>query len=328
MKNLIGNKKRILLIAGLVAVSVVGTSVGVLASNGTLAGKTPAQSVRTAVNNSVKTATPSEYLNETEVKAILQDKVVGATVTKLYLEMDDGRAEYDGEMYLGKVDYDFTIEAVTGAILEWSTEVRTSSPADATSSATTTSAAITPNTATSGGGVTAIIGLEEARAAALARIPGATITKLELSRDDGKAEYEGEMYLDNVKYKFKMNAANKMFTEWQTETDTHIHSTPAAVTVKPATKTTSGSTNAYIGEAKAKQIAMTRANITNATVTELYLEYDDGHVEYDGEMHLGSVQYEFEIDAVTGTILEWDVSNDDIDDDCDDDAVDDDETDD
>ena len=34
---------------------------------------------------------------------------------------------------------------------------------------------------------------------------------------------------------------------------------------------------------------------------------DDGHIIYEGEIHYGNAEYEFEIDAASGTILEWTV---------------------
>ena len=38
------------------------------------------------------------------------------------LERDDGRTVYEGEMRSGRTDYEFTIDAYTGAVLEWDTD--------------------------------------------------------------------------------------------------------------------------------------------------------------------------------------------------------------
>lgn len=318
MENRFGKKKGMLLIA-VVALCVVGTGVAVLANNGTLAAKVPVSTTQATVNStSAKIGDPTQYIGETKVKAILDTKVAGATITKLNLEMDDGRVEYDGEMYLGKLDYDFTIDAKTGAILKWTTEARS----DATSSATvnpvvSTSAAIT----TASGAAVAITDLDAAKAIALKRVDGATITKLELSKDDGRTQYDGEMVLANIKYTFKIDAATGVFMEWKAETEDDSHGTATAAAVKPATKTTSGTTATYIGEAAARAIALKKA--PGATVTELYLEYDDGKVEYDGKMILGNTEYEFEIDAVSGAILEWETDTVDVEDDSDDSSDDD-----
>ena len=41
---------------------------------------------------------------------------------ELKLERDDGRTVYEGEMRSGRTEYEFTIDAYTGAVLEWDTD--------------------------------------------------------------------------------------------------------------------------------------------------------------------------------------------------------------
>lgn len=48
--------------------------------------------------------------------------VAGVTCYKFKLDFDDGRWEYEGEICYGTMEYDFTIDANTGALLEWDTE--------------------------------------------------------------------------------------------------------------------------------------------------------------------------------------------------------------
>ncbi|MBQ8514377.1 MAG: PepSY domain-containing protein [Ruminococcus sp.] len=43
--------------------------------------------------------------------------------SKAKLENDDGRTEYEVEFYSGRTEYDYTIDAVSGAILEYDTEL-------------------------------------------------------------------------------------------------------------------------------------------------------------------------------------------------------------
>ena len=64
----------------------------------------------------------------------------------------------------------------------------------------------------------------------------------------------------------------------------------------------------YIGEAKAKEIALSHAGLNTAQVTFLraVLDYDDGRAEYDVEFWSGSKEYDYEIDAATGAVLSYD----------------------
>lgn len=70
----------------------------------------------------------------------------------------------------------------------------------------------------------------------------------------------------------------------------------------------SSGTGQYIGEDKAKSIALEYAGISEQQTTfiKAYLNYDDGHVVYDVEFYSGSTEYDYEIDAVNGDILEYD----------------------
>lgn len=61
-----------------------------------------------------------------------------------------------------------------------------------------------------------------------------------------------------------------------------------------------------IGDTKAKGIAL--AKVTGAKesdVTKFKLETDDGKQKYEGEIRYKGKEYDFDIDAVTGEVLEW-----------------------
>ena len=65
---------------------------------------------------------------------------------------------------------------------------------------------------------------------------------------------------------------------------------------------------ALIGEEQAKAIALQHADLTEADVTRLRVEYeiDDGVKQYDVEFHHGEYEYEYEINATSGAILSAD----------------------
>lgn len=68
--------------------------------------------------------------------------------------------------------------------------------------------------------------------------------------------------------------------------------------------------SSFIGIEKARQIVLAKAP-AGAHVRKLDLDYDDGKAVYEGELRSGSWEYEFKLDAATGTVLEWDEDYDD-----------------
>ena len=63
-----------------------------------------------------------------------------------------------------------------------------------------------------------------------------------------------------------------------------------------------------ITEAEAQAIALEHAGLTEADISRLEVrkDFDDGRQEYDVEFHADRLEYEYEIDAVTGNILSFD----------------------
>ena len=64
----------------------------------------------------------------------------------------------------------------------------------------------------------------------------------------------------------------------------------------------------YIGEAKAKSIALSHAGLSEDQVTfvRVKLDRDDGRWEYEVEFYKGGTEYDYEINATTGAILSYD----------------------
>lgn len=62
--------------------------------------------------------------SEADIQAIALAKVPGATASDLWMHLDhdDGRQVYEGSIYYNSMEYEFTIDAYSGAILEWDSE--------------------------------------------------------------------------------------------------------------------------------------------------------------------------------------------------------------
>ena len=64
-------------------------------------------------------------VDEATAKQTVLNKVPGATAANIYewkLDFDDGRWEYDGKIVYNKMEYDFTVDASSGAVTEWDVE--------------------------------------------------------------------------------------------------------------------------------------------------------------------------------------------------------------
>lgn len=66
-----------------------------------------------------------------------------------------------------------------------------------------------------------------------------------------------------------------------------------------------------ISEEEAINIALSRVKgATRNDIISFKSEYDDGRLEYEGKIKKNGVIYEFEIDGVTGNILDWEIDDD------------------
>lgn len=64
----------------------------------------------------------TNYISREEAKKIMKNKASGATLVDFEFDMDDGRAEYEGELVKNNVEYDIVVDAVTGEIVEFETD--------------------------------------------------------------------------------------------------------------------------------------------------------------------------------------------------------------
>ena len=211
---------------------------------------------------------------------------------------------YKVEFTSGDHAYSYSINAENGEVLEMSSreqstsaastdeDTQTVAPSAVPSADTSTAPAQTaPNTNTSTGAVDEAKAQEIALAHAGIKAADATITKSKLDYDDGRQVYEIEWYANGAKYDYEIAVA----------TGEIINSGYEA-------KTVVGTGNsATVSEATAKQTALAR--VSGAMEKDIYewkLDYDDGRPEYEGKIIYGGSEYEFTIDATTGTITEWD----------------------
>lgn len=141
----------------------------------------------------------SSYISAERAKEIaLADagiQAADAVFLRAQLDWDDGRAEYEVEFYSGNVEYDYDIDAVTGAIR--------SSDRDLENFRIPTNGSTQGNQGSSGN----IISKDRAQEIALAEVPsGAVVVSCKLDREDGRQVYEVELRNGRTEYDFEIDA--------------------------------------------------------------------------------------------------------------------------
>ena len=241
----------------------------------------PSMAVNASAHQAVPHLQQASYIGEAKAKEIALNHagVDASKVSWIFAKQDydHGRMEYDVEFLFGNKEYDYKIDASTGTILGFDYDIEWHMTGSDTVSQSSTD-----------------IGAEKAKSIALKHAGLAAsdtaFIYANLDYENGLRVYDVEFFSGNKEYDYKINAATGDIVSFDQDIEWYA---------------AGGYQGDYIGEAKAKQIVEQAAG-TTGVYTEFKLEVDDGRVLYEGEMRSGWMEYEFEIDAVTGAILDWD----------------------
>lgn len=204
--------------------------------------------------------------NQARQKALRQ--VPNATVTDVDLDSENGEQVYEIELVKGTKKYDIIYRVSDGKMLEYGWEKTVVSPSRNRS----------------------LISTDKCRQLALNKVKNGTITSISQSVDDGIDIYKVKVTAGNKRYTLKYHARTGALLEckWKLV----------------ASASSSGNQNGDIGMEKAKQIALDA--VPGSSVYQADYDVDDGVPVYEIEVVKGNYEYEFKIDANTGTILEQD----------------------
>lgn len=145
--------------------------------------------------------------------------------------------------------------------------------------------------------------LGEAKAKAIALTHAGTTEsavsalKIKLDYDDGRMVYEVEFWVNNQEYEYDIDATSGSILKYDVESKS-----------RPNHKDDhSADSTQYIGMENARQVALSHAGATLETVRKLEIKLDkeDGRMIYEIEFVYGNMEYEYEVDAITGKILFW-----------------------
>lgn len=128
------------------------------------------------------------------------------TFTKEKLDWDAGIPVYDIDFYSAEMEYEYEINAFTGAVMERNAE-----------------RFVNPQAVRDGLGTEGLIGEDRAKEAAATHagfaVEDVFFTKVKLDRDDRILEYEIEFFKDRVEYEYTIDAASGTILEYDSEYD-------------------------------------------------------------------------------------------------------------
>ena len=146
-------------------------------------------------------------------------------------------------------------------------------------------------------------------------------TRLRVSSeiDDGRKVYEVRFDVEGTEYDYEISGRDGQILSADTERISTVDTTDRAGTTDTAgTADTAGTTdkeksgnsqnNAQalgISIEEAEKIALERVPGASENDIRIQSDYDDGKYKYEGDFIYDGKEYEFDIDASTGTILEW-----------------------
>lgn len=234
-----------------------------------------------------------------------------AQIVKTEFEFEDGQFVYDIEFIAENTEYEYWIKSSDGSIVKKEIDIMDQDGVNVT--------------------MTAQITLDKAKEIAMkdanVSVSDVQITKEKLDLDDGVSMYDIEFLAGDTKYEYEINANSGDIYSKSKE----VNAAPAANSTSQESQTTAAPSNeqqtatqsnssssgnhgsTYISAEEAKSIAASKAGLSVSEVTfkKAKLDRDDGIAIYDIEFYKDRTEYDCEINASTGAIIEFDSDYDD-----------------
>lgn len=219
-----------------------------------------------------------------------------ATLLRTETETEHGRSVYDVEFRCDGFEYEYWVAAEDGTIVKRAWE-------------------LTPEKALEMAGFQSAGGESIGEDAALNRAltdagltaQGVTVMETGLDADDLLQVYEISFCTAGAEYEYEIDAVTGavcgVSIEYFAENETQ----------RPGQRPAGEETAQAVTREGARSIALTDAGLSagNVTFTKSKLDREDGKWVYEIEFITGDAEYEYEIDAATGAILECDIDRED-----------------
>ena len=211
---------------------------------------------------------------------------------RVELDSDNRKTVYQVEFETVTAEYEYKIDALTGAVMSFEAEDR-------------------DNSSASGGGSAAasgnFIGESAAKNAALSHADVAAgdvlEIRVELDSDNRKTVYQVEFETVTVEYEYKIDALTGAVMSFEAENRDGSSASGGG---------SAAASGNFIGESAAKNAALSHADVAESSTAYIkcYLEYDDGKPSlYCVEFKAGKTEYEYKIDPYSGAVVDFDAEN-------------------
>lgn len=264
--------------------------------------------------NSKGTASKKAYIGEEKALEIALNKAnvkkSDANIIKIELDSDDGFMVYEIEFNVSPYEYDVDIHAENGKVLKFEKEAD-----DDYRPVTETPEKPVESTAPVGTTASAVTYLSTAKIKALA-LEKAGVKENEITNyyaefdfDDGVASYEVSFRTEKYEFDVDVHAVTGKVLDFDKELvdyDDDDDYTPVNKPTNSEPTTNAPVNETLIGKDKAKNIALKHAGVPANEVRGYSCEYDvdDGLKVYDIEFEHKGFEYSYEINAVTGKIID------------------------
>lgn len=255
---------------------------------------------------SIGTASSSAYIGEQAAKdaAFEHAGVNAANAIKVKCELDweSGMMVYEVDFDAEGFEYEYDINAKTGAVVKFDKERDDYIHAPSSQSGNiTTSSAQT------------YIGETSAKSAAYkhAGIKDSDVYEFscELEHEHGIIVYEVDFKANGNEYDYDINAVTGEVVKYSKEADDDYVAPKKTGTTsnteqkQKTSQSTSGTTGADIGAPAAKTAALSHAGVSDIRDYECELDYEHGKAVYEISFKANGYEYDYEIDAANGAIL-------------------------
>ena len=251
----------------------------------------------------------SNFLSEDEIRAIVFNHagVNANDVREFEIELDDedGIWVYEVDFKAGNIEYDYVVNAVTGAIIRVETEIDDDPTAAPGTPRPTAQPTQQPGSE--------FLSEDEIRAIVFnhAGVNANDVREFEIELDDedGIWVYEVDFKAGNIEYDYVVNAVTGAIIRVETEIDDDPTAAPG--TPRPTAQPTQQPGSEFLSEDEIRAIVFSHAGVNANDVREFEIELDDedGIWVYEVEFESGRHEYSYEVNALTGEIIDYEIDD-------------------